>query len=62
MSDEKQKDWVGKSADWVKRNPTLTGAAAGFAAGSVIPGLGNIFGAVGGAIVGHLAGKDAEKK
>lgn len=61
MSDEKKTVWS-KAKDWVKRNPTLTGAIAGFGAGSVVPGVGNAVGAVAGAIVGHMAGKDEEKK
>lgn len=55
------KDWWATTKDWVKRNPTLTGAAAGFAAGSAVPGIGNVVGAIGGAVVGHLAGKDDTK-
>lgn len=47
---------------WAKRNPTIAGAATGFAAGSVVPGVGNVVGAIGGAFVGHIAGKDYEKK
>lgn len=64
MSDEakKEESYWDRAKAWVKRNPTLSGAAAGFAAGSVVPGVGNVVGAVGGAVVGHLAGMDEAKK
>lgn len=35
---------------------TLKGVASGFAAGSAVPGIGNIAGAIGGAVVGLLGG------
>jgi hypothetical protein len=57
-----EKGWWEKTKDWAKRNPTLTGAAAGFGAGTVIPGVGNVIGAIGGAVIGHYAGKDGKKE
>lgn len=53
-------NWWDSTKDWVTSNPTISGAAAGFAVGSVVPGIGNVVGAIGGAVVGHLAGQDAE--
>ena len=47
---------------WAKRNPTIAGAVAGFGAGTVVPGLGNIVGAIGGGILGHYAGKDVRER
>jgi len=45
--------------NWVKRNPTLAGAAAGAATGTaVVPVVGTVGGAVAGAVIGHFAGKD----
>ena len=61
MADEEKKTWWQKTKDWAKNNPTLAGAAVGFGAGSVVPGVGNVVGAIGGAVVGHLHGKDKER-
>jgi outer membrane lipoprotein SlyB len=49
-----------KTKKWVKRNPTLSGALGGFAAGSIVPGVGNVVGALSGAVIGHMAGSDAK--
>jgi outer membrane lipoprotein SlyB len=51
-----------KTKKWVNRNPTLSGAIAGFTAGTVVPGVGNVIGALGGAVIGHMAGQDKKKK
>jgi outer membrane lipoprotein SlyB len=51
-----------KTKSWAKKNPTLTGAIAGGTAGSVVPGFGTFVGAIGGAVVGHLAGRDTKDK
>jgi hypothetical protein len=53
---EKKTLWD-KTKTWAKENPVLTGAAAGFAAGTAIPGLGNVVGAVGGGVIGYLHAK-----
>ena len=37
---------------WYQRNKVLAGAAAGFVAGSVVPGLGNLVGGIAGAFIG----------
>jgi outer membrane lipoprotein SlyB len=58
---EKKSVWQ-KTKDWAGRNPVIAGASVGFAAGTVVPGLGNVVGAVGGAIVGAIHGGTEEKK
>jgi uncharacterized protein YqgC (DUF456 family) len=39
---------------WYNKHRVLTGAILGFTAGSVVPGLGNLVGAVAGAIVAPM--------
>ena len=50
-----------KTKTWVSKNRTISGAAAGFAAGSVVPGLGNVFGAIVGAGIGFVSAKEQER-
>lgn len=51
-----------KTKKWVDQNRVLSGAAAGFAAGTVVPGIGNLAGAIGGAAIGFLTKKEKEVK
>jgi len=49
---------VKKAAD---ENRTIAGAVGGFAAGTVVPGVGNVVGAIVGAGVGYFSQKEKEK-
>ena len=51
-----------KTKVWVSNNRTVSGALAGLAAGSVIPGIGNIFGVIVGAGVGYASAKEKERQ
>ncbi len=58
MADEQEKSgfWA-----WVDDNRVIAGAVTGFAAGTIVPGVGNVIGAVVGAGVGYVSSKEKEK-
>lgn len=45
---------------WADKNRVLSGALAGLAAGTVVPGIGNLAGAIGGAFIGYASSKEKE--
>jgi dolichol kinase len=47
-----------KTKKWADENRTVSGALAGFAAGTVVPGVGNVLGAVVGAGIGYASSKE----
>src|ERR1700745_296678 len=47
---------------WADKNRTISGALVGGAAGTIVPGLGTMIGAIGGAGVGVASSKEKEKK
>ena len=51
-------DWYDGFSNWAGKHPVASGALIGGAAGSIVPGLGTFMGAVGGAIIGGIRGKD----
>lgn len=51
-----------KTKAWVDSNRVVSGALAGFAAGTVVPGVGNVAGAIGGALVGYVSHKEKQDK
>jgi uncharacterized membrane protein len=53
--------WWEKVKEAASKNRVIAGALAGLAAGTVLPGLGNLTGAVGGAIIGWWSGKEQER-
>lgn len=58
---EKKPTTTEKAKSWIDRNRVLSGALAGFAAGTVVPGVGNVVGALGGALIGYGTVKEKEK-
>ena len=50
---------VKKAAD---ENRTIAGAVGGFAAGTVVPGVGNVVGAIVGAGVGYFSSREKAKQ
>ena len=51
-----------KTKDWVSNHRVVSGALAGGVAGSVVPGVGNVFGVIVGAGVGYMSADAAKKK
>jgi outer membrane lipoprotein SlyB len=47
---------------WANKNRTISGAVVGGAAGTIVPGLGTLIGAILGAGVGFASSKEREKK
>lgn len=47
---------------WVDKNRVVSGALAGLTAGTVVPGVGNVIGAIVGAGIGYASHKDKESK
>jgi outer membrane protein with glycine zipper len=47
---------------WADKNRTISGALVGGAAGTIVPGLGTMIGAIVGAGVGFASSKEKEKK
>ena len=47
---------------WADKNRTISGALVGGAAGTVVPGLGTVIGAIVGAGVGFASSMEKEKK
>jgi outer membrane lipoprotein SlyB len=47
---------------WYNRHKALAGAATGFVAGSFIPGIGNLVGAVAGALIGPAVIEDERRR
>ncbi|HZA02104.1 MAG TPA: glycine zipper domain-containing protein [Hyphomicrobiaceae bacterium] len=63
LSDEAKPDrlWERTKA-WADKNRTISGALVGGAAGTIVPGLGTVIGAIVGAGVGFASSKEKEKK
>jgi hypothetical protein len=61
MSDETKGLWDRTKA-WADKNRTISGALVGGAAGTIVPGLGTMIGAIVGAGVGFASSKEKEKK
>ena len=63
MSDEVKpvSTWERTKA-WADKNRTISGALVGGAAGTIVPGLGTLIGAIVGAGVGFASSKEKEKK
>src|SRR5262245_57904379 len=47
---------------WADKNRTISGALVGGAAGTIVPGLGTVIGAIVGAGVGYASSKEKDKK
>ena len=47
---------------WADKNRTISGALVGGAAGTIVPGLGTLIGAIVGAGVGFASSKEKDKK
>jgi len=47
---------------WANKNRTISGALVGGAAGTIVPGLGTVIGAIVGAGVGFASSKEKDKK
>ena len=47
---------------WADKNRTISGALVGGAAGTIVPGLGTLIGAIVGPGVGFASSKEKEKK
>ncbi len=58
MADEKEQSgfW-----HWVDNNRVIAGAVTGFAAGTIVPGVGNVIGAIAGAGIGYVSSKEKTK-
>ncbi|HEY9360454.1 MAG TPA: glycine zipper domain-containing protein [Xanthobacteraceae bacterium] len=64
MSDDETKA-VGmwdRTKAWADKNRTISGALVGGAAGTIVPGLGTLIGAIVGAGVGFASSKEKDKK
>ena len=62
MSDEKEA--VGlwdRTKAWADKNRTISGALVGGAAGTIVPGLGTVIGAVVGAGIGFASSKEKKE-
>jgi hypothetical protein len=63
MSDEtKPVGMWDRTKAWADKNRTISGALVGGAAGTIVPGLGTMIGAIVGAGVGFASSKEKEKK
>jgi hypothetical protein len=63
MSDETRPDRLwDRTKAWADKNRTISGALVGGAAGTIVPGLGTVIGAIVGAGVGFASSKEKEKK
>lgn len=49
-----------KAKAWVDKNRVASGAIAGLTAGTVVPGIGNVLGAIVGAGIGFASSKEKE--
>ena len=49
-----------KTKKWADNNRVVAGALGGFAAGTVVPGVGNVVGAIVGAGVGYASSKEKQ--
>jgi len=47
---------------WADKNRVISGALTGLAAGTIVPGVGNVVGALAGAGIGFLSKKEKEIK
>jgi uncharacterized membrane protein len=63
MSDEAKpvSTWE-RTKSWADKNRTISGALVGGAAGTIVPGLGTVIGAIVGAGVGYASSKEKDKK
>ena len=63
MSDETKLDplWERTKA-WADKNRTISGALVGGAAGTIVPGLGTVIGAIVGAGVGFASSKEKKEE
>src|SRR5262245_54457265 len=56
MSDEtKPVDLWERTKAWARENRTISGALVGFAAGTIVPGIGTVIGTIVGAVVGFAS-------
>ena len=63
MSDEtKQAGLWERTKAWVDKNRTISGALVGGAAGTIVPGLGTVIGAIVGAGVGFASSKEKKEE
>lgn len=62
METDKEKGLWDKTKAWADNNRVIAGAMTGFAAGTIVPGVGNIAGALGGALVGYVSHKEQTEK
>ena len=51
-----------KTKKWVSENRVASGAIAGLTAGTVVPGVGNVLGAIVGAGIGYASHKEKMEK
>ena len=63
MNDEAKPVGLWEQAkDWADKNRTLSGALLGGAAGTIVPGLGTVIGAIVGAGVGFASSKEKKEE
>jgi len=62
MSDEKPVGMWDRTKAWADKNRTISGALVGGAAGTIVPGLGTVIGAIVGAGVGFASTKERDKR
>jgi hypothetical protein len=60
MDEKLEPNWWDNTKAWVSNNRVATGAIAGFAAGTIVPGPGNVIGAIVGAGIGYASTKEKE--
>jgi Glycine zipper len=62
MSDEtKPVGLLGRTKAWADKNRTISGALVGGAAGTIVPGLGTVIGAIVGAGIGFVSSKEKKE-
>jgi len=52
----------GRTKAWADKNRTISGALVGGAAGTIVPGLGTVIGAIVGAGVGFASSKEKKEE
>src|SRR5262245_25082048 len=63
MSDEtKPVDLWEQIKAWAHKNRTISGALVGFAAGTIVPGIGSVIGTIVGAVVGFASSKEKKEE
>jgi hypothetical protein len=62
MDDDKPVGMWDRTKAWADKNRTISGALVGGAAGTVVPGLGTVIGAILGAGVGFASSKEKKEK